>query len=661
MRRSPLSGRSLRRRGRAAPIAILTVALMLFATAAALFPTGGPAGGAPLYPDLRTVAPSNLSLQRGANGRYLIRFDNTVGNYGGRLEIAVAPGTRDIYQNVFDANIGGARVVSKRVSTDLIYHPTHNHFHFADFAVYELLRRNSVGAYVPTSRAGTKTSFCILDSVRLASHGPTWREYSACGASRQGLSAGWGDTYDASLPEQWVDLGTSLPADGAYAIRSTADPSNRLMETNDSNNAAATYFTIANGQLIHRGTPPLCTLNRDRAPVGATVRISCNRFGEGESVDIHWGSVNTDPRTTVTSSADGNLSAEIVIPRSSLGVHYIIARSQSNGKQSAAVFYTIPSLRSTPTRGVVDSGINLQLHGFSEEEEVRIRFFKTSRTVSSTYLTTVDSGGSAALSIPIPAAPYGRHKVEATGLASGQRAVVYVSIAPSIVLSPGSAEGGGTVGASLRGFSAGERVDIVLSRDGTVLKQVTTSHSGSVTTSNGSFEVPLEMEAGTYRVLATGASSGAIARTFLTVTGPSETEEPTATPTASATATESALPTETVTVEPTATGEVSATPEPTVTGTPAPNASPVANAGDDIEFVDEDGDGFATVELDSTASFDPEGDSLQVTWFQPPLTLATDPVATVALPVGVHTIVLTVTDSLGALSTDEVTVTVTSP
>jgi hypothetical protein len=635
---------------------------MLASALVALAPTGGPAGGAPLYPDLRTVAPTNLSLRRDGDGRYRIRFDNTVGNWGGRLEISVASGSRDIYQNVYDANIGGNRVVSKQVSTDLIYHPTHNHFHFADFAHYELLRRNSAGAYVPTSRMGTKTSFCILDSVRVATHGPSWREYATCGANRQGMSAGWADIYDASLPDQWIDLGTALPANGSYAIRSTADPFNRLMETDNNNNVGITYFTIANGQLIIRGTPPLCTLDRDSAPVGTTVKISCNRFGDGETVDIHWGSVNTDPRTTVTSSADGKLSAEIVIPRSSLGVHYIIARSRDSSKQAAAVFSTTPSVLATPTRGVVGSTIDLRLDGFNEDEQVEIKFYKTSRIVSSTHTSTVDGGGGANLSIPIPAAPYGRHKVEAVGLSSGAKAVEYVSIAPSITLHPGSAQVGTTVNASLRGFSAGEAVEIILTRDGTVLERVTTSHSGSVTASNASFDIPVSMALGTYRVTATGTTSGVSAKTFLTVTRASQSEVPTATPPAEPTATATEVstpePTETVTIEPSPTEEPSVTPEPTFTETPVPNASPVADAGEDLDVVDEEGDGIATVELDGTASFDPDGDALQVAWTLGDETVSTDPIASVDLPVGVHQVTLTVTDGHGATGIDEVTVTV---
>ena len=171
-----------------------------------LFVAHGPSrntiAGSPLYPDLRTNPPRGLYFETTGNGNVLLRFDNTVGNHGGRLEItANIGGNSRIYQNVYDKKTGGTQVIRRHVASDLIYHPAHNHFHFADFARYELLEANSVGAYRVTARAGIKTSFWILDYVRVLSSGPSWPQYTTCGATVQGLSAGWGDTYFGYLPD----------------------------------------------------------------------------------------------------------------------------------------------------------------------------------------------------------------------------------------------------------------------------------------------------------------------------------------------------------------------------------------------------------------------------------------------------------------------------
>jgi hypothetical protein len=140
-------------------------------------------------------------------------------------------------------------VIHQHVASDLIYHPTHNHFHFQNFALYQLLQKDAKGIYRYTSRRGSKTSFCILDTAKVAAIGSGTSLYTTCGNRWQGLSPGWGDVYMAGLPEQWIDLGTSCPADGDYAILSTADSLNLLLETNDANNSATTFFPSATAEL----------------------------------------------------------------------------------------------------------------------------------------------------------------------------------------------------------------------------------------------------------------------------------------------------------------------------------------------------------------------------------------------------------------------------
>src|SRR5688572_2544071 len=95
------------RSGLGAAGAVLAIVLVVMLVVP-LLPLRGAAVGAPLYPDLRTLSPKGLYFERSSDGRYRIRFDNTVGNYGGRLEVTV-DGNRNIYQNVYDKNTGGNR------------------------------------------------------------------------------------------------------------------------------------------------------------------------------------------------------------------------------------------------------------------------------------------------------------------------------------------------------------------------------------------------------------------------------------------------------------------------------------------------------------------------------------------------------------------------
>lgn len=84
---------------------------------------------------------------------------------------------------------------------------------------------------------------------------------------------------------------------------------------------------------------------------------------------------------------------------------------------------------------------------------------------------------------------------------------------------------------------------------------------------------------------------------------------------------------------------------------------PVANAGADITVTDSDNSGAEDVNLDGSLSTD-DGAILDWIWAEGATVLSNGPfpTATVSLPVGTHTITMTVTDDFDVTSTDEVIV-----
>jgi len=90
------------------------------------------------------------------------------------------------------------------------------------------------------------------------------------------------------------------------------------------------------------------------------------------------------------------------------------------------------------------------------------------------------------------------------------------------------------------------------------------------------------------------------------------------------------------------------------------NLPPNANAGGDQSLIDDDGDGVEPVTLDGTASFDPDGTIVSWVWTENSQQIATGPTAALSVALGVHDIVLTVTDDGGAVDSDTVTVSVHS-
>jgi len=213
------------------------------------------------YPNLKTLAPSSLRFDTeviGGATHWVLRFSNTAWNAGtGPLELLAAVDTSTgstktrVTQRVYNTD----RTWTDRTAGYFEYHPSHDHFHFGDFAEYELWTRAEYDAWVASGRQrgqaqrrGAKTTFCIMDTSRIQAlpGSPSSAAYGTCNPNKQGMSVGWGDTYGYSLPDQWIDLGTSRLADGSYALRSIADPKNLLTESDDGDQEAVRFFRVRN-------------------------------------------------------------------------------------------------------------------------------------------------------------------------------------------------------------------------------------------------------------------------------------------------------------------------------------------------------------------------------------------------------------------------------
>jgi hypothetical protein len=117
----------------------------------------------------------------------------------------------------------------------------HQHWHFLDFAQYNLL-----GSTKQQLVRSQKEAFCLAptDAVNLLNPDANWQPgsiglFSQCGQNtsigiRENLDVGWGDTYGQFLPGQSFDI-TDLP-NGTYYIQVKANPDRKLYETDTTNN-----------------------------------------------------------------------------------------------------------------------------------------------------------------------------------------------------------------------------------------------------------------------------------------------------------------------------------------------------------------------------------------------------------------------------------------
>ena len=93
------------------------------------------------------------------------------------------------------------------------YSPCHDHYHFDEFARYELVDADEL-----VVATGHKQAFCLLDTISWA-----WPfELPQFDCTNQGVSRGFSDFYEAGLPCQWVDITGVEP--GEYTLRVILNP-----------------------------------------------------------------------------------------------------------------------------------------------------------------------------------------------------------------------------------------------------------------------------------------------------------------------------------------------------------------------------------------------------------------------------------------------------
>jgi Lysyl oxidase len=231
-------------------------------TAALLAPAGGASAASDRLPDLAMAKLQRLTTDN-TGGRRLLRFSAIIVNIGaGPMEVrSQRPTTSSSWtsQQVIYDDAGGSRTVATP-GVQLVYGGDgHNHWHVKDLERYRLVPSGG-----GSERLGQKSGFCFFDNYqyKLSLPGaPQSVQYprSACGTQtsktlRHGLSTGWGDTYQWSLPDQYIDT-TGLP-DGNYRLWATADQADLFLESNNANNSTWVDLRIdANGVTVLRKAP----------------------------------------------------------------------------------------------------------------------------------------------------------------------------------------------------------------------------------------------------------------------------------------------------------------------------------------------------------------------------------------------------------------------
>lgn len=162
------------------------------------------------------VDPDDCYIDEGCVGgpglRKVLRFGTKVGNQG-NADLAIGyPG-----------------------GDDWVHAACHDHYHFEDYAFYELI--TPIGRQITT--VGYKNGWCVMDLTDWQDSGNDCDRYNC---NNQGISAGCADIYASSLDCQWIDITTVL--DGDYTVRVTTNPYRRLPELDYNNNTVEVTVQI---------------------------------------------------------------------------------------------------------------------------------------------------------------------------------------------------------------------------------------------------------------------------------------------------------------------------------------------------------------------------------------------------------------------------------
>jgi hypothetical protein len=210
---------------------------------ALLFAVPGAAQVVELRPNLQPFPAFDLSIGTNfSTGGKEIRFSTRSWNNGaGPLELVAGAGDssgQNVYQRIYNSDGSHQDYF---VGT-FVWHPSHNHFHLGDYALYYLEPMNAPGG---SPKSGSKTTFCVMDTDKIDASlpgAPQTASYATCGSTVQGMSVGWADTYGYTLPGQSIDF-TGNPS-GDYCLTIQIDPKARLFETTDSDNGASSLLRI---------------------------------------------------------------------------------------------------------------------------------------------------------------------------------------------------------------------------------------------------------------------------------------------------------------------------------------------------------------------------------------------------------------------------------
>jgi hypothetical protein len=263
---------------------------------------------------------------------------------------------------------------------------------------------------------------------------------------------------------------------------------------------------------------PSVALSPGSGAVGTKVTVTLRGYGAGEAVDVRWFDTATASAVVgaVSTSALGSATTTFVVPDAARGAHATTGVG-SGGNQASAAFTVSPSLTFTPTTAAVGDTVTATLHGFAEAEAVTVKWYDATANSTAAASATAAADGSATAAFAVPAATIGKHKVEAVGTGASTGPIGYLTVNPTLILTPSAGGPGATVNVTLAGYGAAETVTLKWYTTATAATGVATASTSATGSASASFAVPAGSPDNAYTVEGVGSASKGKATAVFTV------------------------------------------------------------------------------------------------------------------------------------------------
>ena len=246
---------------------------------------------------------------------------------------------------------------------------------------------------------------------------------------------------------------------------------------------------------------------------GTTVTINGTGFEPAEQVNMRWDNTSSGLNLgSVTASGSGTFTTTITVPDASYGPHRLIAHGQTTNSKPFHDFTVTepvivdPRISIDPIQGRTGTVVSVSGTNYQPGERVEIRWNSSSSSAPLLGTATADNNGAFTTNVTIPNVEGGTYRIVGKGPVSLQNPTRSFTVTPSIGASTLTAQPGDDVRLTVRGFKAGETIEIYF--DSVTSTPLATAQANSIGVAAITIVIPAAVN-GSHQILAVGGATSA--------------------------------------------------------------------------------------------------------------------------------------------------------